>query len=280
RVHGSSYLAAFRARLGAVSSGLGNVGNHVNLDDARGVSVVAVLSLAAMLLGSLTGMLIVSSLVPSTPDAAPSALMREPTEADATASVHPAASTSSPPEDIPRPAGEDKAAVAHGNPSTGGLGAAPQAQAEPGRAKPVTGSPRSERSALRAVFDNWLAATNQRDLEKQINLYTKKVDTFYGKRNASREVVRDHKSRLFMDARSIEMRASEPEISVELDGRRATMRFRKKWVIKGKRNSRGEATQELGLLKTESGWKITGERNVDGTKVRPESKKAEQAHER
>ena len=58
------------------------------------------------------------------------------------------------------------------------------------------------------------------------------------------------------------------------------MRFRKKWVIKGKRNSRGEATQELGLLKTESGWKITGERNVDGTKVRPESKKAEQAHER
>jgi hypothetical protein len=61
------------------------------------------------------------------------------------------------------------------------------------------------------------------------------------------------------------MRTNDPEIKIDDGGQKATMRFRKEWVIKGKSGSRGRATQELKLVKTGDGWKITGERNVGGS---------------
>jgi serine/threonine protein kinase/ketosteroid isomerase-like protein len=122
-----------------------------------------------------------------------------------------------------------------------------------------------EEQALRAVFDRWLTATNNRDVDSQMDLYLDKIDTFYRSRHTSLDDVREHKSKVYSGASSIDMRASEPEIKIDDDGQKATMRFRKEWVIKGKSSSRGRATQELKLAKTEDGWKITGERNVSGS---------------
>ncbi len=127
---------------------------------------------------------------------------------------------------------------------------------------------KKERAALLAARDQWLAATNTRDVEKQMILYMPKVDTFYRSHNASRADVRAHKSHVFAKARSIDMRASEPEITLDGDGRTATMLFRKQYVIKGKQNIRGEAVQELRWLKTDAGWKIIGERNVSESALR------------
>jgi uncharacterized protein (TIGR02246 family) len=128
-----------------------------------------------------------------------------------------------------------------------------------------TASDQGEEQALRAVLDQWLAATNNRDLDGQMSLYNDKVDTFYRSRNASLDDVREHKAEVYNRASSIDMRAGEPEIKIDEDGQTATMRFRKEWVIKGKSSSRGRATQELKLVKTEDGWKIAGERNVSGS---------------
>jgi serine/threonine-protein kinase len=122
-----------------------------------------------------------------------------------------------------------------------------------------------EEQALRAVLDRWLAATNNRDLDGQMSLYTDEIDTFYRSRHTSLDDVREHKAEVYNRASSIDMRAGEPEIKIDDDGQKATMRFRKEWVIKGKSSSRGRATQELKLVKTEDGWKITGERNVGGS---------------
>ncbi len=134
-------------------------------------------------------------------------------------------------------------------------------------AESTAGDPgdQSEEQAVREVFDRWLAATNNRDLDGQMSLYTKKMDTFYRSRHASLGDVREHKAGVYNGASSIDMRTNEPEIKIEDDGQTATMRFRKEWVIKGKSSSRGRATQELKLVKTEDGWKITGERNVGGS---------------
>ena len=134
------------------------------------------------------------------------------------------------------------------------------------------GSANDARTALRAVFEQWLAAINERALEKQIGLYMTKVDSFYSLRDAPLGAVRAHRSRLFTGARSIDMSAGAPDILIDRDGRKATMRFRKQWVIKGRSNSTGEAVQELRLIKTDAGWKIVSERNVRDTKVAQEGK--------
>jgi hypothetical protein len=55
----------------------------------------------------------------------------------------------------------------------------------------------------------------------------------------------------------------EPVINRGADGRTATMRFRKKYVIEGGgRRRSGEVIQELGRQKTEGGWKISSERDL------------------
>ena len=155
-------------------------------------------------------------------------------------------------------------------------GAKPLAAQEAGvkitKEESASGSAKAARTALRAVFEQWLAAINERALEKQIGLYMTKVDSFYSLRDAPLGAVRAHRSRLFTGARSIDMSAGAPNILIDRDGRKATMRFRKQWVIKGRSNSTGEAVQELRLIKTDAGWKIVSERNVRDTKVAQEGK--------
>jgi serine/threonine protein kinase/ketosteroid isomerase-like protein len=152
--------------------------------------------------------------------------------------------------------------------------AAPLSSPSPAETKPATlkeqpaesaAGEQGEQQAVRAVFDRWLAATNSRDLDGQMSLYTDKMDTFYRSRHASLGDVREHKAGVYNGASSIDMRTNDPEIKIDDGGQKATMRFRKEWVIKGKSSSRGRATQELKLVKTEDGWKITGERNVNGS---------------
>jgi hypothetical protein len=74
--------------------------------------------------------------------------------------------------------------------------------------------------------------------------------------------VRAEKSRLFSQISSIDVKASSPEIRVSDDGRNAVMRFHKRWSFVGAQSSSGEVVQELGWRKTDAGWKIVSERDV------------------
>lgn len=118
------------------------------------------------------------------------------------------------------------------------------------------------RQALRSSLDGWIAATNARDVERQMAFYAPTLDAFYLKRNASRQNVRAEKARLLSQVTTVDVRASEPEINVSSDGRTAIMRFHKSWDFKGAQPSAGEVIQELRWLKTDDGWKITSERDV------------------
>lgn len=115
------------------------------------------------------------------------------------------------------------------------------------------------RSELRASLNEWLAATNARDVGRQMTFYAPNVEAFYLSRNASREAVREEKSRLFARARAVDVRASEPEISLGRDGRTAVMRFRKRYQIDERG---GEVLQELRWRRTASGWRIVSERDL------------------
>jgi YD repeat-containing protein len=122
---------------------------------------------------------------------------------------------------------------------------------------------RQASGSLHWALAEWIAATNARDIGRQISFYTPRVDAYYRVRDVSREFVRADKSRVFQKADVIDVRAGEPEIRTTPDGRAATMRFRKQYVIQGEgQDRRGEVVQELRWRLTEVGWKIFSERDV------------------
>jgi ketosteroid isomerase-like protein len=122
---------------------------------------------------------------------------------------------------------------------------------------------RDAAAALRRALDDWLAATNARDITRQMNFYPPVVAAFYLQRNVTRAAVRAEKERVFQGARTIDVRADQPELIFQESGRAAIMRFRKSYVVEGGgRDRRGEVVQELRWRHTPQGWKIYSERDV------------------
>lgn len=115
---------------------------------------------------------------------------------------------------------------------------------------------------LRSLRDEWIAATNARDVDRQMSFYAPTLEAFYLQRGVSRQSVRAEKTRLLAQVEVVDVRAGEPETSINADGRTATMRFHKSWDFKGAQPSKGEVIQELRWMKTDSGWKITSERDI------------------
>jgi ketosteroid isomerase-like protein len=120
-----------------------------------------------------------------------------------------------------------------------------------------------ERDELRAALGEWVAATNARDVGRQMTFYAPTLDAYYLSRNAPREAVRAEKARVFGRADSVDVEASAPDIRLSGDGRTAVMRFRKRYRISGAAVERsGEVLQELRWRRTPGGWKIVGERDL------------------
>ncbi len=115
---------------------------------------------------------------------------------------------------------------------------------------------------VREALSQWIEATNRRNIEKQMSFYMPELKSFYLARNASRNSVRVEKVRLSA-AKSIDIRAEEPEIIFQDSGRTAVMRFRKKYKVEDKsRIRRGEVVQELRWQRTGGGWRIFSERDI------------------
>jgi ketosteroid isomerase-like protein len=116
---------------------------------------------------------------------------------------------------------------------------------------------------LRAALDEWVAATNGRDIHKLMAFYMPQVRAFYLTRNVSNSVVRAEKAQAFRDADVIQVSTEEPEIIFPGDARIAIMRFRKRYVTKVRaRERRGEVIQELRWQRTDDGWRIISERDI------------------
>jgi ketosteroid isomerase-like protein len=117
--------------------------------------------------------------------------------------------------------------------------------------------------ALRAALNEWIAATNARDINKQMGFYNRTVSAFYQARDVNQEIVRADKARAFERAHSINVRAGTPQISFSPDGQTAIMRFRKQYNIAGGGEDRsGEVVQELRWRRVNGKWRIVSERDV------------------
>jgi ketosteroid isomerase-like protein len=119
------------------------------------------------------------------------------------------------------------------------------------------------RGELQAALGEWVAATNARDVDRQMDFDAPRVEDYYLTRNASREAVRAEKTRVFGKVDSVDVRASAPDIRLSRDGQTAVMRFRKQYQIgSGESGRSGAVLQELRWRRTPGGWKIVGERDL------------------
>jgi len=137
-------------------------------------------------------------------------------------------------------------------------------QSGPVNAQPRRDSPSgATASDVRRALDEWIAATNNRDIARQMSFYMPQLEAFYLTRNTPVSAVRAEKNRAFQTARSIDIRAAEPEIVFQDGGRTAVMRFRKQYrIVDSSKTRSGEVVQELRWQRTANGWKIFSERDV------------------
>ena len=124
-------------------------------------------------------------------------------------------------------------------------------------------APEAERRVLQSALGGWVAATNSRDVKRQLSYYAPRLEAFYLSRNVSREAVLAEKRETFGQADRVSISVVDPSIEVGREGLTAVVRFRKRYVIEsgGKRRD-GEVLQELHWSKINSQWKITSERDL------------------
>jgi ketosteroid isomerase-like protein len=139
------------------------------------------------------------------------------------------------------------------------IAGSPQSQTEPSGTEEAG----QKFATLRQALDDWMAATNARNLESLMNFYDARLNIFYQSRNASRESVRAEKARLFQRTELLDVRAGTPEITINRADGTALMYFRKQYVMTGNGQERsGEVLQQLRWRRVGDEWKIISERDA------------------
>ncbi|HEX8187299.1 MAG TPA: serine/threonine-protein kinase [Pyrinomonadaceae bacterium] len=132
--------------------------------------------------------------------------------------------------------------------------------------KEAARAPEADKKALQSALAGWVAATNSRDVKRQLSFYATRLEVFYLSRNVARGAVQDEKSSTIGRAKRVSITVGNPSVEFGRDGLTAVMTFRKRYVIEsgGKRRD-GEVVQELRWSRAKADrqeWRITGERDI------------------
>jgi serine/threonine-protein kinase len=147
----------------------------------------------------------------------------------------------------------------------------PEAEASPApgatpEKKEAARTPEADKKALQSALSGWVAATNSRDLKRQLSYYAPRLEVFYLSRNVSRDAVLGEKRGTIGQADRVSITVGDPAIEFGRDGLTAVMTFRKKYAIgSGAKRRNGEVVQELRWTRTrqdDQAWRITGERDL------------------
>jgi len=126
----------------------------------------------------------------------------------------------------------------------------------------VRGSNR-EAAELRVALNEWIEATNRRDISAQMRFYVPLLKAYYLSRNTPQSAVLAEKRRVFSGVRAVDIRAAEPEIIFQDNGRTAVMRFIKEYkIVERTRTKSGVVVQELRWQRYGNDWQIFSERDI------------------
>jgi hypothetical protein len=112
-------------------------------------------------------------------------------------------------------------------------------------------------------LNEWIEATNRRDISAQMRFYVPLLKAYYLSRNTPQSAVLAEKRRVFSGVRAVDIRAAEPEIIFQDNGRTAVMRFIKEYkIVERTRTKSGVVVQELRWQRYGNDWRIFSERDI------------------
>ncbi|HEX6623840.1 MAG TPA: hypothetical protein VF064_09015, partial [Pyrinomonadaceae bacterium] len=115
------------------------------------------------------------------------------------------------------PAAASVEATAPASPSEVARAGEASAPAPENEGEAARGPGGTEEAELRGALDGWIAATNARDIGRQMDFYGETVGAFYLTRNVPREAVRAEKTRVLGSADAIDIRAGRPAVRLSRD---------------------------------------------------------------
>lgn len=115
---------------------------------------------------------------------------------------------------------------------------------------------------IAAALDEWIRAAEQRDVSRHVSAYADRLDTYFTRRNVSKEAVWADKRAFFSSYDTIDLSLKNIEVDVRGENT-AVVTFDKAWnaVGNGKTFS-GEERQQLVLHRIGGQWKITSEKEL------------------
>jgi ketosteroid isomerase-like protein len=131
----------------------------------------------------------------------------------------------------------------------------PKPTIKPEEAKAITND-------VKDTIDEWKDASENLDIDGNLNLYADAVD-YYSAGRVNRARVRDDKQKAFEQYDSINFKISNMKVTPDASGEKATAVFDKEWNFEGaEKYSTGKVQQQLTLGKIGGRWLITGEKDL------------------
>lgn len=116
---------------------------------------------------------------------------------------------------------------------------------------------------VESALSAWADTVRQRNLDAHMEYYADVLDVYYNATNVSRERVREDRAAAFSKYSSLDMRASNINITVNPLGDRAIATFDKTFDFRGgEKNFSGSGLNRFWFRKINGHWRITGEREL------------------
>lgn len=122
--------------------------------------------------------------------------------------------------------------------------------------------PQSSKDEIAAVLQRWVETLAGRNLDGHMDLYAPMLVKYNGKRNVSKESVRQQKQR-FLSENPVLDRYEIRELSVApAEGGQLLAAFQSQWVARGNPSANGSARERVTFRRQNGAWKIIGEEQL------------------
>lgn len=115
---------------------------------------------------------------------------------------------------------------------------------------------------IKTLLDTWLTSTRNHDLQANLDCYAPIVDTYYNKRQLSRNDMRREKQRQFQTIGTVRRLGLDNLQFTQLGPDQAVLLFDKQWSFGDRNPFSGSERAQLSLRNVGGNWKIVGEREL------------------
>jgi hypothetical protein len=114
-----------------------------------------------------------------------------------------------------------------------------------------------------AALNGWAQTIKDKNIDEHMKYYADVLDTYYTATNVSRDRVRADRERAFSKYDKLDMQLANVRVEVDSALSRAVVTFDKTFDFRGEKNFSGSGLNRFWLVKSNGGWRITGEKDLE-----------------